>query len=256
MSENKGFENDENLEDDEKVSFDNSTNSSEDFSFNLNIGDDSLLNWDELEKKFADDSSDEYEVEETEEVDVAQENNGPTYAEKLFDWIDSFVIAMVAVILIFTFFFGKVKVDGSSMLNTLHDKEQLLISNFLYEPKVSDIIIVSRNRDNKIPEGDEVILEPIVKRIIAVGGQTVEIKDGVVYVDDKALKEDYTKDGFTDNKSFEGKQTVPEGHLFVLGDNRLDSHDSRMGDIGFVDKRYVLGKVLVRIYPFDSITMF
>lgn len=177
----------------------------------------------------------------------------------VFEWLDTIVLALVIVIILFTFFFNKVAVSGDSMLNTLHDGDQLIISNFNYTPKRGDIIIVSRNYLNVEQNPDEG-KSPIVKRVIATAGQTVEIKDGGVYVDDQLISEPYLDETLvpngTDNKGFYTKEVVPENCVFVLGDNRGISHDSRASDIRFINTRYVLGKVLFRIYPFDSIKSF
>lgn len=176
--------------------------------------------------------------------------------ETAFEWIDSLVVAMVAVVLIFTFFLGKVKVDGESMLDTLHDADQLLITNFNYMPKAGDIVIVSRNIANSPDHSDNQDTKPIVKRIIAVGGDTIKIEDGSVFVNGEKLDESEYVRTQTSPVDLKTEQVVPEGCVFVMGDNRNDSHDSRYSDIGFVDERYILGKALIRIYPFDQITIF
>lgn len=183
-----------------------------------------------------------------------RKNSKPRAIESVFDWVDSFVVSLVVVIVMFTFFLGKVEVDGGSMNDTLIDRDQLIISDFNYTPKNGDIVIISRNYSNSEEAAASSDL-PIVKRIIATAGQTVEIKDDAVFVNDERLEESYCKNK-TMNKGFVGKQTVPEGCVFVLGDNRENSHDSRSSDIGFVNTKYILGKVLLRIFPFDSFTVF
>lgn len=183
-----------------------------------------------------------------------RKNGKPRAIESVFDWVDSFVVSLVVVIVMFTFFLGKVEVDGGSMNDTLIDRDQLIISDFNYTPKNGDIVIISRNYSNS-EEAAASSDSPIVKRIIATAGQTVEIKDDAVFVNDERLEESYCKNK-TMNKGFVGKQTVPEGCVFVLGDNRENSHDSRSSDIGFVNTKYILGKVLLRIFPFDSFTVF
>ena len=175
---------------------------------------------------------------------------------QILEWLDSIIISLFVIIIVFTFFFSIVGVSGPSMLNTLVDGDQLVISDVGYTPKNGDIVIISRNYGN-IASDDEKnsYEEPIVKRVIAVAGQTVEIKDGDVYVDDVKLEEDYITSQ-TDARTFIGKQTVPEGHIFVLGDNRIVSHDSRSEDIGMVDERYVMGKVLLRFFPITEFEIF
>ncbi|MGN0114856.1 MAG: signal peptidase I, partial [Acutalibacteraceae bacterium] len=169
-----------------------------------------------------------------------------------FEWLDSIVIALVAVIFIFTMVLGKVEVSGESMLDTLHDGDQLIITGYNYTPKRGDIVIIAKNA-SKTELGKLYTNKPLVKRVVATEGQTVEIKDGYLYVDNVKQEEDYARTLTVDN-GFRGKQTVPEGCVFVLGDNRGDSADSRI--IGFIPKQYVMGKVLCRIFPFDSITTF
>ena len=142
------------------------------------------------------------------------------------------LVRMLAVItLVFVFFFRLNGVSGSSMYPTLVDKDYLVLeSNFLYrDAKQGDIVVLYTP---PFSENDELL----VKRVIAVGGQTVDIdfNAGVVYVDGQAL--DYPV-------------TVPEGELFVMGDNRNHSEDSRFSDVGCVKKEAVLGKVLLVVFP-------
>jgi len=181
--------------------------------------------------------------------------------KSFFEWIDSFVISFVAVVIIFTFFLGKVKVDGESMMDTLIDEDQLVISSFMYNPKKGDIVIVSRNPENKVDKEFNQTRQPIVKRVIATEGDTIEITpDGKVLVNDIEQDEPYIKDYElnlgTPQEHLISKQTVPEGRIFVMGDNRHNSHDSRKNDIWMIDKRYVLGKVLFRIFPFETVKSF
>ena len=177
----------------------------------------------------------------------------------VFEWVDSVVLALVIVMLLFTLFINKVEVKGTSMESTLSEGDQLIITDFNYKPKQGDIIIISRNYLNTEVSAAE-SKTPIVKRVIATEGQTVEIKDGKVYVNDKEIEEPYLDKALvangTENKGFYDKEIVPEDCVFVLGDNRGVSHDSRSSDIRFVNERYVLGKVLFRIFPFDSIITF
>ena len=181
--------------------------------------------------------------------------------KNFFEWVDSFVISFVAVVIIFTLFLGKVKVDGESMMDTLIDEDQLIITNFRYNPEKGDIVIVSRNPENKVDKDFNQSRQPIVKRVIATEGDTIEITpEGKVLLNDKELDEPYIKDYEvnlgTPQEHLCTKQTVPEGRIFVMGDNRHNSHDSRKNDIWMIDKRYVLGKVLFRVFPFDTLESF
>lgn len=178
----------------------------------------------------------------------------------LFDWLDSFVISLVIVIFIFTFIFIKVEVDGESMRETLQDHDQLIITDFNYTPQRSDIVIISRNYANTT-EGEKTSDKPIVKRVIGLEGDTIEIKDQKVFVNGYEIAEEYldmdiTRERTTPEFDLTSKVTVPEGCVFVLGDNRWNSHDSRRSDIGFVKTDYILGKVLWRIFPIDKATSF
>ena len=142
------------------------------------------------------------------------------------------------------------------MRNTLYDGDRVIISNFNYTPKQGDIVVVSRNVHNSV-DGEAVGQEPIIKRVIAVGGQTVDIDfvRGIVYVDGKALEEDYLGSPTYDKADVQFPLYIPEGCVFILGDNRGDSMDSRfsvIGNGGIVDNRYILGRAIYRFFPVKS----
>ena len=179
--------------------------------------------------------------------------------DELLEWGDSFAIALFVVLLIMIFAFRQVQVSGSSMQTTLYDKDRILISNFLGKIGQGDIVVVNSEGLNKT----------VVKRVIATEGQTVEIdyEKDTVSVDGKILDESYL--GITSkdmvNVSFYDKSywveedgvyryVVPEGTLFLLGDNRNNSTDSRSSSVGFVPTEQVLGKAVLRIFPFTQIT--
>lgn len=181
----------------------------------------------------------------------------------LFDALEMFVWSLAILLLLFTFVLRLCRVEGASMENTLFDGENLVLYSLAYEPKQDDIVVFHLT-------GEEHNLEKmLVKRVIATGGQTVKIDfknntihvDGVLYEDGDAvlknsadmivdrylsLRPDWNYDSVTDTMT----ATVPKGHLFVLGDNRNFSRDSRDSDIMFVDERCVLGKVIIRVAPF------
>ncbi len=167
-------------------------------------------------------------------------------AREIYDWIEIFVITISAVLLIFTFVVRIAFVDGPSMNNTLHDREVLCVSNLFYTPAQGDIVVF-QSPDSRIDGG-------IVKRVIATEGQEVDIdfENWTVYVDGEALDEPYVNyiDGY-DMRSYDVKFpiTVPDGQIFVLGDNRNYSNDSRGSQIGCVDTRFIFGRVLFRITP-------
>ncbi|MBQ9839044.1 MAG: signal peptidase I [Oscillospiraceae bacterium] len=160
-------------------------------------------------------------------------------------YIHDIVFLVAAIILIFSLLFRFVIVSGPSMFNTLVDGDfLLLLSNTFYKnPQYGDIVVISMD---DFDEG-----EPIVKRIIATEGQTVDIdfEEGIVYVDGTALEESYT---YTPTNTYQGIQfplTVDDGCVFVLGDNRNISKDSRNPEIGLIDKREILGKAIFLIFP-------
>lgn len=180
-----------------------------------------------------------------------------SYKKEIFEWLDVVVVALISVVIIFGFFFRVATISGDSMLNTLHGGEKVVITNFGYTPKNGDIVVISRNIENTVSGVNEQ-QTPIIKRVIATENQVVDIdfEKGIVYVDGVALKEDYISTPTTDKNDVEFPVVVPEGSIFVLGDNRAVSLDSRfsvIGNNGMVDQRYVLGHAIFRIFPFDKI---
>lgn len=179
-------------------------------------------------------------------VDNAPEGAEKVKGSELFDWVQCIVVALIASILVFLFLGRTVGVIGGSMESTLQEGDRLLISDLFYTPENGDIVVLRQLsfRD-----------EPIVKRVIATEGQTVDIdfENAVVYVDGIALDEPYLNDfSYFEQQDFDGEITVPEGCVFVLGDNRNASTDSRTDSIGCVDVRNILGKVLWRITPLNN----
>lgn len=153
--------------------------------------------------------------------------------------------AVLAIMIVFTFVFRFVGVIGPSMQPTLYENDWLAVTSTLKTPKAGDIVIITQpNAYN----------EPIVKRVVATEGQTVDIKDGHVYLDGELLVEKYiSPDVVTTREDLDNYPlTVPEGQVFVLGDNRPHSSDSRSSAIGLIDIDYIIGKVAFRIMPFGQ----
>lgn len=165
---------------------------------------------------------------------------------EIYDWMQSLVFALIICIIVFVFIFRIVDVSGDSMNPTLLHGDKLVVSDVFYKPKQGDIVIFRK---------DEYKAEALVKRVIATEGQTIEIDfdRGRVYVDGERLDEPYIAEPTHNQLDFQGPQTVPEGCVFVMGDNRNASSDSRRAQIGMVDERLIVGKVLLRVFPFDSI---
>lgn len=165
---------------------------------------------------------------------------------EIYDWMQSLVFALIICIIVFVFIFRIVDVSGDSMNPTLLNGDKLVVSDVFYKPKQGDIVIFRK---------DEYKAEALVKRVIATEGQTIEIDfdRGRVYVDGELLDEPYIAEPTHNQLDFQGPQTIPEGCVFVMGDNRNASSDSRRAQIGMVDERLIVGKVLLRVFPFDSI---
>jgi len=187
------------------------------------------------------------------DVDEALENSENTETAdpssktrmELYDWLQCIVTAIISGIFIFVFFGRTIGVDGISMMDTLRNADRVIMSNIFYTPRNGDIIVF---------QSPSVAFDgtPLVKRVIAIEGQTVDINfdTSQVFVDGVELSEDYILEPTSYNRHrFTGPVTVPEGYLFVLGDNRNSSTDSRDPQVGFVDTRYVLGRVHFIVIP-------
>ena len=164
---------------------------------------------------------------------------------ELYDWMQCIVSAIICGIFIFVFIGRTIGVEGNSMLKTLHWNDRVIMSGLFYSPKNGDIVIF---RPPTEAFGDT----PLVKRVIAVEGQTIDINfdTGEVFVDGVVIEEErYINEPTYSRMSFAGPSIVPKGHVFVMGDNRNHSSDSRDSRVGMVDTRYILGKVLFLLIP-------
>lgn len=200
---------------------------------------------------------------ETEEVPEKSFN----LKKEVFEWFYTIVIALLIAFVIKGFLFDLVKVDGNSMFPTLHHEDRLVVRKIGYTPLQGDIIILDSQYKarNEQYEAEGKTYSPVskffdtfrsrlyIKRIIALPGQTVDIDNGKVYVDGKVLKEEYY-DGLTfpTDPTVDYPVTVEEDHVFVLGDNRGNSSDSRVSSLGLVPYDAILGKAVFRLLPFNS----
>lgn len=166
--------------------------------------------------------------------------------KEILEWVQAIAIALVIAIVIRTYVFSLIKVNGHSMLPTLHHNERLVVVKLGYTPKQGDIIILNP------PEKER---GPFVKRVIAVEGQTVNIdfEKHKVYVDGVALEEDYINEPTIQRGNIAFPVTVPEDHVFVMGDNRNNSRDSRYTDVGMIPYKEIIGKVTIRIWPLNRL---
>ena len=163
--------------------------------------------------------------------------------QQAYEWVESFALALACMVLLFLFFFKYVTVDGHSMEDTLENGQKLIITGVGgYEN--GDILVICEPGTNK----------PLVKRLIARGGQTVNIdfETWTVYVDGVALDEPYVNSLTLEPEDFTEPVTVPEGHIFVMGDNRNRSTDSRDARVGVVDTRYLIGRASLRLAPLNQ----
>jgi signal peptidase I len=163
--------------------------------------------------------------------------------EEVKDWIVSIVIAVVLAFFIRYFIVELYLVDGPSMRPTLQNAERLVVNKFIYRfrsPERGEILVFRYPRD---PSRD------FIKRVIAIPGDTIEIKDGRVFVNQQLMNEPYI---LSKTRGDYPLSTVPEGHIFVMGDNRNNSEDSRFADVGFVPYDLIKGKAVLVFWPFDQ----
>lgn len=160
----------------------------------------------------------------------------------LYEWAEAIIFAMIIAAVFCACVCRMVKVDGDSMLNTLHNKDALLMVNAFYnEPQYGDIVVVQ--------QGDDA---PLIKRVIAKAGDTIEIDPETeeVILNGDVLEESYLDCSTPALYGFTGPYTVPEDSVFVMGDNRHNSHDSRdLDGIGAVHKDDIMGKAVFRLFP-------
>lgn len=179
---------------------------------------------------------------------VEEEEQEGGVARMFYDWLQVAVSCSVAIVLLLVFVGRFIYVDGPSMLPTLHDKDMMGVQVLGYTPKTGDVVILT--------QAFRTVTSPIVKRVIATEGQTVDIDyaAGTVSVDGVVLNEPYINFEPMQTPWYENTThiTVPEGEIFVMGDNRNHSNDSRDVLLGTVDTRRVLGRAVVVLFPFND----
>ena len=166
----------------------------------------------------------------------------------VYEWVEALITSLIAVVIVFTFIFRVVNVSGPSMLPTLKSNDRVILNSMFYKPQNGDVVVITHT--NKLKE-------PIIKRIIALENQVVDIdlNSGTVKVDGVELDEsEYIQNEITNQPTdYEFPLKVPKGHVFVLGDNRPISCDSRYSDVGMIDEKYILGKAEIIVFQFNRI---
>lgn len=165
------------------------------------------------------------------------------------DWLVSIIVAVALAFCIRTFLVEPYMVEGSSMYPTLVNHERLVVdklSYFVTDPQRGEIVVFRYPKDES---------RDFIKRVIAVGGDTIEMRNGRVLVNGNAMEEDYIwkEDPKGANRSDYRKAVVPRGHIFVLGDNRNNSEDSRFADVDFVPHKLLKGRALLAFWPLDKV---
>lgn len=182
--------------------------------------------------------------------ETTPKQNQPFYAGVL-EWIETIIIAFVIVSVVFTFAVRVITVDGGSMEPNYYDGDRVLVTSLAGEAERGDVVIIVHALD-----------DTIIKRVVATEGQVVDFDNelGELLVDGAVVTGDVygTRNGITFTREYlddilDFPQTVPEGCVFVLGDNRDNSTDSRKVSVGMVDRRNILGKVVFNLYPLSKL---
>ncbi len=179
---------------------------------------------------------------------MSDKKSSTSWQDAASDWLISIIVAVALAFCIRTFLVEPYMVEGSSMYPTLKHHERLIVdklSYFITDPKRGEIVVFRYPKDES---------RDFIKRVIAVGGDTIEMRDGQVIVNGAELEENYIykNDPKGRNMSNYRKSVVPQGHIFVLGDNRNNSEDSRYKGVDFVPHRLVKGRAIMAFWPLNS----
>ena len=175
-----------------------------------------------------------------------EKRRGETAAEA-YEWAESLIMAFVVILLVFTFLTRNATVFGASMEPTLHEGDQLMLQQIGYhDPQYGDVVVIDRSQSSD---------DPLVKRVIGKPGDMIYInfENGEVWRNDELLDEPYINEPTLTGFDVQFPVKVPEHHVFVMGDNRNHSSDSRMGSIGMVEYNRIMGKVVLRFFPLSKI---
>jgi signal peptidase I len=175
------------------------------------------------------------------EVEIQEKGKSSVVMKEVMSWVKVLTLALCIAIL-FTFFIRSSVVSGDSMNPTFHNRDYLLLNRAVYNihpPARTDVVVFKSKMLNEV----------LIKRVIGEAGDLVEIKDGKVFINEKELIESYLPNVETFGTI---KEVIPEGKVFVLGDNRGNSMDSRFQQVGLVDVKDIIGKVMIRLYPLKT----
>ncbi len=175
-------------------------------------------------------------------------NSPSKNAKEFFEWVDAVVLCAVVIIFIFLFFFRQVVVQGVSMEPTYLEGDRLIIRSIAYTPQRGDVVVL---------DSYSAIGKPLVKRVIAIGGDVIDIDPitNEVLINGEVIDEPYISSATERNGDIGYPFTVSEGFVFVMGDNRQNSHDSRDESITEIDERSIIGEAIIRVWPFDRIEL-
>ena len=198
-------------------------------------------------------------TEETEDGEIielldTEEKPKKSVFKEILDWVYSIAVALAVVLVLHIFVFIMVNVSGSSMYPTLVDGDRLVASRLYFEPEREDIVVVQPYLSEGTVKGKLMFGRTLyIKRIIATEGQTIDIKNAKVYIDGIEIDEEYIKDSV---RTLAGSTTlpvtIPEDHVFVMGDNREHSLDSRDRSVGIIRNEQIVGKAVFRLTPLSS----